>query len=143
MAFGINLHRIVRGTIESVHGDEECQIYQACGQKNIKGKVHPIYQSPVDACINFQPLDSQALQHLEAVGDTSTNIQAFLYSNKPYPIAGIKRIPIARGGDYIRRENGEWFKITAVFEDWSQDGWINVGLNQQPDGPDLTYSEGD
>lgn len=74
---GLNLHKVVRGVITAVHPDEECTLYQSVGQVNVKGIVKSKYSEPQSVKVNFQPLDTQALQHLERVGDTKASEQIF------------------------------------------------------------------
>lgn len=138
---GMNLHDIVRGVITTIHPDEPCKLYQAAGQVNHNGVITPKYKKPRRARINIQPLDTDALRHLELIDDTQASEQAFLYSTEAYPVSSVRRIPIARGGDLIQRQNGEWFLVTSVLEDWSQDGWANVGITQQVTPPDFSMSD--
>lgn len=138
----LNLHSVVRGAIEAVHPDEECILYQANGQRNRLGKLTPIYNAPMNARINLQPLDKDTLQHLERVGDTKASEQAFLYSSEPLPVYGSHRLPRLRGGDFIYRpSNNTYWLITSVIEDWSARGWANVGITQQVTPPDFSASD--
>ena len=137
---GINLHNVVRSAITSIHPDEECTLYQSLGQKNVKGKVTPVYLAPKTIRANFQPLDANTLKHLEAMNDTAATEQVFLYSNDPYPIAGESRIA-TRSGDILKRDDGTYWLITSVIEDWSWDGWCNVGVHRQVVTPNFSASE--
>ena len=87
-----------------------------------------------------QPLDSQALNHLERMGDTKASLQAFLYSDLDLPVAGVHRAKL-RAGDFLKRYDGSWWLITTVMEDWSWDGWANVGITQQLTPPDFSKSD--
>ena len=137
---GINLHDVVRGAITSVHPDMDCTLYQSTGQVNVKGVVTPVYAEPKSVKVNFQPLDADSLKQLEARNETPVSEQAFLYSNKPLPVGGIERIPIVRTGDFIEKD-GEYWLITSVLEDWTQDGWANVAVDKQIKPPDFSASE--
>lgn len=140
MSIGINLHNVVRAAITSIHPDEECVLYQSVGQKNIKGVVKPVYNAPLTIKANIQPLDADALKHLESLNMTPQGEQAFLYSDDALPVAGQKRLPITRNGDIIQRGD-TWWLITSVLEDWTWDGWANVTINQQTTPPDFSGSE--
>lgn len=137
---GVNLHAVVRGAIESIHPDEECTLYQAIGQKNIRGVVMPVYKEPQTIRANIQPLDTDALTHLDGTDDTSASEQAFLYSDDSFPVAGIRRFPTIRSGDFIKRADGTWYLVTSVIEDWSANGWANVGIKGQVTPPDFSAS---
>lgn len=145
--YGVNLHNVVRGTITTIHPDEDCTLYQANGQVNNKGVITSIYLEPQEIKANIQPFDTQALKHLERVNDTKASEQIFVYSNLDMPVSGIQRMPILRSGDFIKRQDGTYWLITSVIEDWSWDGWANAGITQQVEPPDFTasdwYKEGD
>lgn len=73
---------------------------------------------------------------IQAVGVTKPSCQAFLASDAALPVAGITRGPFARTGDFILRA-GVYYLVTAVLEDWSNNGWANVELTEQIAPPDL------
>lgn len=138
---GLNLHGIVRSVITAVHPDEDCTLYQSLGQKNVMGVVTTVYAEPQAIKANWQPLDSQTLQHLERIGDTKASEQVFLYSNTDMPVSGVQRVPITRTGDIIKRWDGTYWLITSVIEDWSARGWANVGVTEQVTPPDFSASD--
>ena len=141
MAIGLNLHNVVRGAITSIHPDETVTLYQSAGQTNVRGIVKAIYKEPQTIKANFQPLDTDALKHMEAFNQTPMSEQAFLYSDMAYPVTGQQRLPNIRTGDFIQRSDETFWLITAVLEDWTWDGWCNVGVHQQTTPPDFTASE--
>lgn len=138
---GINLHAVVRSAITAVHPDEDCVLYQSLGQKNVMGVVTTVYAEPQDIKANWQPLDSQTLEHLERMGDTKASEQVFLYSNTTLPVSGVQRMPISRTGDIIKRWDGTYWLVTSVIEDWSARGWANVGVTEQVTPPDFSASD--
>lgn len=138
---GLNLHGIVRSVITAVHPDEDCTLYQSAGQKNVLGVVTTVYNPPQAIKANWQPLDSQTLQHLERMGDTKASEQVFLYSNTDMPVSGVQRVPVTRTGDIIKRWDGTYWLITSVIEDWSARGWANVGVTEQVTPPDFSASD--
>ena len=135
---GINLHGVVRGAITAIHPDLDAVLYQALDQKNVFGVVTPVY-SRLSIKANFQPLDTNTLKHLEAINDTAASEQVFLYSTTP-PVSGGGRTPLTRAGDFIEYSGNYWL-VTSVIEDWSQDGWANVGVHKQVTPPDFSASE--
>ena len=138
---GINLHAVVRSAITAVHPDEDCVLYQSLGQKNVMGVVTTVYAEPQEIKANWQPLDSQTLDHLERMGDTKASEQVFLYSNTTLPVSGVQRMPISRTGDIIKRWDGTYWLVTSVIEDWSARGWANVGVTEQVTPPDFSASD--
>ena len=79
MIHGVNLHNVVRSAITAIHPDENCILYHSIGQRNVKGKVVPVYAEPINIKANFQPLDTEALKHVEALSVTGVDEQVFLY----------------------------------------------------------------
>ena len=140
MIFGVNLHDVVRSAICAIHPDENCILYQSVGQRNIKGKTTPVYAAPKNVKANFQPLDTDALKHFEATGQTPCSEQVFLYSEDT-GVSGQHRIPMTRTGDFLKRADGTFWLITKVLEDWTWDGWANVGVDRQVTPPDFSASE--
>ena len=138
---GINLHAVVRSAITAVHPDEDCVLYQSLGQKNVMGVVTTVYAEPQDIKANWQPLDSQTLDHLERMGDTKASEQVFLYSNTTLPVSGVQRMPISRTGDIIKRWDGTYWLVTSVIADWGARGWANVGVTEQVTPPDFSASD--
>lgn len=139
---GINLHNVVCGAITCIHQDENCILYQTIGQVNKKGVITPKYNPPKNIRAQIQPMDSKTLQHLERVNDTKSTMQAYLYSNTDMPVTAGMRLPFARSGDIILRDDGTYWLITSVVEDWSRSGWAKVGITQQVNPPDFSESEG-
>lgn len=131
----MNLHNIVRSAITTVNPDEQITLYKAIGQENVKGSVIPKYADPLIVSSQWQPLDADRLAQLEMVNQTVSAEQVFLYSDKSQPISGISRTPIARTGDFLKR-GGSWYLVTAVLEDWSNVGWINVEVTLQTRPPE-------
>lgn len=130
----MNLHAIVRAAITTVHNDETCQLYQSTGQTNDRGVVKASYADPVTIAANIQPLSTEALARIDAMNVTGITACAFLYSEEARPVAGVRRIPSLRTGDYIQRADGTWWLVIAVEEDWSDEGWACVDLAQQLKG---------
>lgn len=136
---GLNLHDIVRGAITAVHGDEDIVLYQSVGQKNIKGKIIPLYSKGIEAKAQVQPLGENSLAQTENANTTPDDDQAFVYSDKELPVTGIRRHPFARTGDFMKRGDA-WYLVTADLEDWSRVGWSNVRITLQITPPDLEGS---
>ena len=137
---GINLHHVVRPAITLLNPDEDILLYQSLGQKNVKGKGTPLYSKAIEAKAQIQPLDANSLAQTENASTTPEDEQAFVYSSKELPVAGIRRKPFARTGDFIKRD-GLWYLVTAELEDFSSIGWANVRITLQITPPDFSMSE--
>ena len=140
MSVGVNLHHVVRGAITSLHPDETCLLYQSLGQKNVKGVVTPIYAAPQTIKANFQP-DSDSLKHADSMNDTPSSETVYLYSDSPVPVMGVKRLPMTRTGDILKRSDETYWLVTTIAEDWSWDGWCCIRVNQIITPPDFSASD--
>lgn len=135
----INLHQIVRRSIHAINSDESAIFYRSAGQKNDRAKVTPIYEKGLEIEIQVQPLSELRLIQLEGKSITGNAYQAFLYSSKDNPVKGMDR-RLAKNGDFLFL-HGAYYLITAVLEDWSHVGWVNVEIVEQMNPPDFSESE--
>ncbi len=136
----MNLHAIVRGAIPALHPDETVTLRQSVGQRNIRGRIVPVYAPAQTVTAQIQSLGSDDLRHAEAVNLTQRDRKAYLFAPAPTtPPAGIIR-PLSRNGDMIQRDDGSWWLVTAMLEDFTASGWVCVGMVQQLEGPDLSAS---
>lgn len=136
----MNLHAIVRGAIPALHPDETVTLRQSVGQRNIRGRIVPVYARAQTVTAQIQSLGSDDLRHAEAVNLTQRDRKAYLFAPAPTtPPAGIIR-PLSRNGDMIQRADGSWWLVTAMLEDFTASGWVCVGMVQQLEGPDLSAS---
>ena len=136
----MNLHAIVRGAIPALHPDETVTLRQSVGQRNIRGRIVPVYAPAQTVTAQIQSLGSDDLRHAEAVNLTQRDRKAYLFAPAPTtPPAGIIR-PLSRNGDMIQRADGSWWLVTAMLEDFTASGWVCVGMVQQLEGPDRSAS---
>lgn len=139
----MNLHAIVRGAIPALHPDETVTLRQSVGQRNIRGRIVPVYAPAQTVTAQIQSLGSDDLRHAEAVNLTQRDRKAYLFAPTPStPPTGIVR-PLARNGDMIQRADGSWWLVTVMLEDFTASGWVCVGMVQQLEGPDLSASPND
>ena len=66
----MNLHAMVRGAIPALHPDESVTLRQSVGQKNVRGRIVPVYAPGQTVAAQIQSLGSDDLQHTEAVNLT-------------------------------------------------------------------------
>ena len=133
----MNLHAMAIGPIKIVHKTEVCNVYQSSGQTNNKGKITSTYKDPFEAEIDVQPMTPQEFQTYQEIRDVQIDWKCYMYSTTDYPIAGTTRLPELRTGDFIKRANGRWLLITAVLENWVDEGWCCVGAVEQQTPPEL------
>ena len=136
----MNLHAMVRGAIPALHPDESVTLRQSVGQKNVRGRIVPVYAPEQEITAQIQSLGSDDLQHTEAVNLTQRDRKAYLVAlDAAMPPSGIVR-PLARNGDMVQRADASWWLVTAMLEDFTASGWVCVGIVQQEEGPDLSES---
>lgn len=142
----INLHGIVRSTINTIHADEPVNLFQSAGQTNIKGELYPVYFPAFPALAQVQSEGGDVLTHTANYGQTETARKFYLYSDDASQPAGIIRYK-ARGGDLIQRTDGSYWLITAVQEDFHAAGWVCVRavlqINDDDFSPAIIETGGD
>ncbi|MEG2172372.1 MAG: hypothetical protein RRY29_03830 [Desulfovibrionaceae bacterium] len=140
---GLNLHGLVHPVIALVHPDETITMYQSMGQRNIKGKITPIYAAPQTVMAQVQAVGDAALAHADRVGQNDITRHFYLHATAQRPPAGVVR-PLARGGDIFQRaqeHGGTWWLIIATPEEFSRVGWVCVRCSLQAIAPDFTASD--
>lgn len=136
----MNLHALVRGAVTPLHPDETVTLRQSVGQRNVRGRITPVYAPAQAVVAQIQSLGPNDLAQAEQVSSTKADRKAYLYAPDPaMPPQGIVR-PLGRNGDMLQRADGTWWLVTAMIEDFTASGWVCVGITQQVDGPDLSIS---
>lgn len=134
----MNLHNIVRSTINAVNADENVYLIQALGQENVKGRLIPKYAAAEAVKAQIQTLSPDELQALNDTLRTAHLRNFYLYSDtyaghKPQ---GQMRIT-GKPEDFIFRvSDGTFWKIYTVSEDFAPAGWVCVGAALQQQVPD-------
>lgn len=148
MALGINLRAIVGPIISTVHPDVKCTLYRSLGQFRMPdGSAVPTYLEGVDVLCQVQTERSDELAHVERVSDTEISRRFYICSDMSDAnrVSGLHR-ELARSGDFLQVSlsedwlPGSWWLITAMLEDFTRSGWVNVRGVQQLKGPDFSYS---
>ena len=133
----LNLHDIVRGAINIVNPDEDVWLIQNIGQTNVKGRITASYAPAQKVKAQVQTLSGDDLTVMNDTERTERDRKFYLYAetktgNAP---SGIIR-PLGKSGDFMRRNDGTYWKVYNVSEDYTTDGWVLVLASQQVDVPE-------
>ena len=137
----LNLHDIVRGAINIVNPDEDVWLIQNIGQTNVKGRVTASYAPAQKVRAQVQTLSGDDLTVMNDTERTERDRKFYLYSDTETgtPPSGIIR-PLGKSGDFMRRNDGTYWKVYNVSEDYTTDGWVLVLASQQVDVPEQVKS---
>lgn len=139
----INIHRLIRNAINRVHPDTSATLYRSVGQVVATGGVvKAIYAAGVPIKAQAQTESAKGLYHADKVGQEETVKKFYLYSDASLKqkVAGIVR-PLSRNGDMIQIDDGTWWLVIAVTEDFTRSGWVCVRAEMQTNAPDFSASE--
>ena len=133
----LNLHDLVRGAINIVNPDEDVWLIQNIGQTNVKGRITAFYAEPEKVRAQVQTLSGDDLTVMNDTERTERDRKFYLYAetktgNAP---SGISR-PLGKSGDFMRRNDGTYWKVYNVSDDYTTDGWGLVQASQQVDVPE-------
>lgn len=138
----LNLHAIVRQSINANYADETFKLYRSVGQKNVGGIVQAYYAPAEEIQGNFQSEGDSALDHANLAGQNTIIRRLYLFASsdqKQRPWAIYR--PLARSGDYVEDSKGGQWLITAVIEDFSDAGWEAVRCTLQTTPQKLNIAE--
>ena len=123
----MNLHAIVRTSIPAVHPAEGVVWYRSTGQTPSDwGQVVRSYAAGVQLVAQVQSEGDAALFYSNRAGENSIIRKFYLMADPATPPASIVR-PEARSGDFLRRNDGSWWYVDAVLEDFSANAsWASV-----------------
>jgi hypothetical protein len=130
---GINLHALVRPAISAVHPDLSATLHRSVGQTTeADGGVRSVSAPGMAVRAQMQSGEAAGLCHEEGMGSEREERKVYLFSGREgrAKAAGIVR-ELARGGDMLQLEDGSWWLITAVLEDFSRSGWTCVRATRQ------------
>ena len=133
----LNLHDIVRGAINIVNPDEDVWLIQNISQTNVKGRITANYAEPEKVRAQVQTLSGDDLTVMNDTERTERDRKFYLYAetktgNAPSGIIS----PLGKSGDFMRRDDGTYWKVYNVSEDYTTDGWVLVLASQQVDVPE-------
>lgn len=126
---GLNLHNIVRSAITSVNADLNCDLYRMTGryQSDEEGDTIPIFEGPAPVKAQFQSISQDMIRQMDMLEITTTTRRVYLYASRsPKNRPWAQWRPLGRSGDVIKDNHGSIWTITAVIEDFTNEGWICV-----------------
>lgn len=137
----INLHALVRSPINMLHPDETVTLYRSVDIVNQLGVIKTVYDEGESVIAQIQSLSNDDLyaNHREGENDISRNCYLFSSVSTADKPASIIR-PLSRTGDMLQRSDGTWWLVTALKEDFSLAGWVNVSITLQVNPPDFSAS---
>ena len=141
---GMNLHDIVRGAINRVHDDQPFSILRSLPTTVTNGVRVATYQQIDGFYGNFQSEGDAALNYSNNAAQNTIIRRLYLYASpdrqtRPWTIYR----PLARSGDYVLNDKGEYWKVDAVVEDFSDDGWEQLRVVFQQTPPKLNIQQPD
>lgn len=138
----INLHAAVRGAISGLHPDEALLLYQSKGHQNIRGEVIPVFEAPIQVTGQIQSEQNDTLEPSREANAVTRTRKCYLYAGAEtgyIPSTLIRAL--AKGGDFIQRDDGTFWLIVAMLEDFSTSGWVCVRIEQQLKMPENAIIE--
>ena len=138
----MNLHAIVRGAITRVHDDQSFSILRSLPTTVANGVRVSQYEKIDGFSGNFQSEGDAALSYSNNAAQNTIVRRLYLYATddratRPWTIYR----PLARSGDYVVNAKGEYWKVDAVGEDFSDDGWELLRVTFQQTEPKLAIVE--
>lgn len=138
----MNLHAIVRSAINRVHADQPFSIMRSQPTTVVNGVRVSQYEKIDGFTGNFQSEGDAALSYSNNAAQNTIVRRLYLYATddratRPWTIYR----PLARSGDYVINAKGEYWKVEAVVEDFSDDGWELLRVTFQQTDPKLAIVE--
>lgn len=137
----MNLHDIVRGAITTVHPDQTFTVLRSLGSSVVNGVRIATYQKLEGFTGNFQSEGDAALNYSNNAAQNTIIRRLYLYATSDRatrPWTAYR--PLARSGDYVLNDKGEYWKVEAVVEDYSDDGWEQLRVTFQQTDPNLNIA---
>lgn len=136
----MNLHGIVRDAINAVNKDRYCFLYRSTGvaEMDERGEQKPTYSPATYIRAQFQSLGQDAIEQRERILEVTTTRRVYLYADSdPRERPWAMWRPLARSGDYLVDDSGNYWYLDAVLEDFSDGGWISAQVTLQTSKPKL------
>lgn len=140
----MNLHDIVRGAINVNLEDQSFTLLRSEGSSVVNGVRVSKYRKVEGLKGNFQSEGDAALNFSNNAAQNTIIRRLYLYADSDRATRAwtIYR-PLARAGDYVLNDKGEYWQVSAVIEDFSDAGWECLRVTFQQTDPKLTIVEPD
>lgn len=135
----LNLHAIAAKAVNLAHPNVRAVLYRNTGQNVMAdGSVKPDYAAGANIIAQMQPEGASSMYHANRVGMEEVNRKFYLHSDSEPAtcVASIVRA-FSRGGDMLVLEDGSWWLVDEVLEDFTRSGWACVRATLQVSGPEL------
>lgn len=138
----MNLHDIVRGAINVNLEDQPFTLLRSEGSGVVNGVRVSKYRKVEGLKGNFQSEGDTALNFSNNAAQNTIIRRLYLYADSDRSTRAwtIYR-PLARAGDYVLNDKGEYWQVSAVIEDFSDAGWECLRVTFQQTDPKLTIIE--
>lgn len=138
----MNLHDIVRGAINVNLEDQPFVLLRSLGSSVVNGVRVSKYRKVEGLKGNFQSEGDAALNFSNNAAQNTIIRRLYLYADSDRSTRAwtIYR-PLARAGDYVLNDKGEYWQVSAVIEDFSDAGWECLRVTFQQTDPKLTIIE--
>lgn len=135
----MNLHEIVRGAIIRIHDDQDFTLLRSLPSEVKNGVRLAQYLKVEGLAGNFQSEGDAALNYSNNAAQNTIVRKLYLYATDDRatrPWTAYR--PLARSGDYVVNRKDEYWKVDAVVEDFSDDGWELLRVTMQQTPPKLS-----
>lgn len=128
----MNLHHTVRGAITAINKDQSWLLYRSIGNgtKNARGIYEPEFFDGAPVRVQCQSISADSIIMTEAAQSGATVRRAYLYADgkcrRCMPFGGWR--PLSRSGDFLKDADGNFWKVDAVLEDFSAEGWVSLQI---------------
>lgn len=134
----LNLHRIVRSSINAVNADTDVQVLRSLGSlPDDEGRPVPRFERLTGVRAQVQSEKDASLFHADMVGANTITRRIYLYApDDPAKAVGSGFRPLSKSGDYIVMRDGTVWMVNAVVENFSASGWVSVRAQLQVRPPE-------
>ena len=132
---GLNLHNIVANAISVAQEFEDIFVIKSNGVSNVKGVVTSIYDAPIAVKARIQTDSDQVLEHKQNIDMNKIAFKFYLATDFSKRVSGLDRLRY-KTGDYLHRvADNTYFLVTALYDEFSQQGWVCIEGTLQIDIP--------
>lgn len=129
----MNLHKITSPALNAVQKTESVIVYKWQSSANVFGEIVPVYEKSKEMPARFQKDSDEHLEHQENVNENAILQKVYISD----AVSGLNRVK-GKQADYIYRlKDKTWWMISAVYDDFSSQGWVCVRCSLQLAKPEF------